>query len=325
MIPGVLNAFEEKLAAQGFGTLHAEAEITLLQVNVGKVCNQACKHCHVEAGPDRTESMTRETAEEVVAAVRRNAIATVDITGGAPELNPHFEYLVMESRAAGAHVMVRHNFTVQFTPGNGHLPEFFRDQGVEVIASLPYFLAQQTDAQRGRGVFEQSIAGMRRLNEVGYGRHGSGLALNLVYNPAGAFLPPNQSEIERDFRRELKTRHDLEFNHLYTITNMPIRRFLDFLRRTGNEARYMEKLITSFNPAAVEGVMCRTLLNVGWDGRLYDCDFNQMLDLPVGAGLPQTVAGLNMSLLAGRRIQTGNHCFGCTAGSGSSCGGAVAK
>ncbi len=319
------NSFDAMLTAHGLAELRAEEEIPLLQVNVGKVCNQACKHCHVEAGPHRTESMTRETAEQVIAAVRRNHLSVLDITGGAPELNPHFEYLVIEAQAAGAHVLVRHNFTVQFTPGKSRLPEFFREHGVEVIASLPYFLAQQTDAQRGKGVFEQSIAGMRRLNEVGYGIEGSGLTLNLVYNPVGAFLPPSQSEIEMDFKRELKARFDLYFNRLFTITNMPIRRFLDFLRRSGNYAQYMEKLVASFNAGTVAGVMCRSLVSVGWGGRLYDCDFNQMLELPVGDGLPQSIADLDMRALAGRRIRTGDHCFGCTAGSGSSCGGAVAS
>ena len=321
----VPSAFDEKLAAHNIQELRAGNEISVLQVNVGKLCNQACKHCHVEAGPNRTEIMTQETVEQVLDALRRFRIPTIDITGGAPELNPHFEYLVTQARQAGAHVLIRHNLTVQFTPGKHLLPEFFREQQAVVIASLPYFLAEQTDAQRGQGVFEQSLAAMRRLNEVGYGREDTGLTLNLVYNPAGAFLPPDQISIERDFKRELKTRYDLEFNHLYTITNMPIRRFLNYLHRSGNYEYYMEKLVNSFNPSAVPGLMCRSMINVGWDGKLYDCDFNQMLDLTVEGGLPQHIVDLDLARFEGRRIVTGNHCFGCTAGRGSSCGGEVAK
>jgi radical SAM/Cys-rich protein len=317
-------SFEDKLAAHGFSRLRS-LELLTLQVNVGKLCNQACKHCHVDAGPTRTEVMTRETADSVLDAVRRFRIPTVDITGGAPELNPNFERLVAQSHEAGARVMVRHNLTVQFVEGKERLPQFFREHRVEVIASLPYFLEQQTDAQRGLGVFDKSIAAMRRLNEVGYGHEASGLALNLVYNPVGAYLPPDQSSIERDFKRELFSRHGLRFNRLYTITNMPINRFLSYLRRSGNYERYMQKLVTSFNPATVEGLMCRTMVSVGWDGRLYDCDFNQMIEMPLADGMPRTIEDLDPARLTRRQISTGNHCYGCTAGAGSSCGGAVAK
>lgn len=318
-----IKDFDETLAAHGLGELRA-ARPTTLQVNVGKVCNQACKHCHVDAGPSRTESMSRETAEQVLDAVRRFHIATVDITGGAPELNPNFEHLVTQSRRAGAHVMVRHNLTVQFVEGKQRLPEFFRDNRVEVIASLPYFLAQQTDAQRGAGVFDKSITALRRLNESGYGMEGTGLLLNLVYNPVGAFLPPNQEGIERDFKREMRARYDIAFDRLYTITNMPISRFLDYLRRSGNYERYMQKLVASFNPATVSGLMCRDLISVGWDGRLFDCDFNQMIELRLADGAPRTIKDFDLAGLAGRRINTANHCYGCTAGAGSSCGGATA-
>jgi radical SAM/Cys-rich protein len=314
--------FDEKLAQHGID-LRADEVITL-QVNVGKLCNQACKHCHVDAGPSRTEMMTRKTAEEVITALRTFGIATLDITGGAPELNPSFRYLVIEAQVSGAHVMVRHNLTVMFEPGQEDLPEFFRAHSVEVVSSLPYFLEQQTDAQRGRGVFEKSIEALRRLNAAGYGK-GGGLLLNLVYNPVGAYLPPPQSAIEADFKRELLNRYGIIFDHLYTITNMPIKRFLDYLRRSGNEARYMRKLIEAFNPEAVDGLMCRSLISVDWTGRLYDCDFNQMLDLGVTPDLPQTVADFDPARLAKRRITTAAHCFGCTAGSGSSCGGAIAK
>lgn len=313
--------FDEKLAAHGLA-LRAGA-VETLQVNVGKLCNQACKHCHVDAGPKRTEIMSPETAEQIVAAVRRFHFPIVDITGGAPELNPSFRYLVKESRAAGAHVIVRHNLTVMFEPEQADLPDFFREHRVEVVSSLPYFLEQQTDAQRGHGVFVKSLEAMRRLNGVGYGLTQSGLVLNLVYNPTGAFLPPAEGSIEADFKRELAARYGVSFNRLYTITNMPIRRFLDYLRRTGNEERYMRKLVEAFNPQAVEGLMCRNLLSVDWTGRLYDCDFNQMLDLPIAAGLPRTISAYDPVKFSARPISTAAHCFGCTAGAGSSCGGVV--
>ncbi len=322
-------SFDETLDLHGLGELVA-VEISTLQVNVGKLCNQACKHCHVDAGPARTEIMTGETTQQIIEAIKRLGVSTLDITGGAPELNPNFEYLVGRARALGTNVLVRHNLTVQFVEGKQHLPEFFRDNAVEVIASLPYFLAQQTDAQRGQGVFDDSIRAIRRLNDVGYGKQDSGLTLNLVYNPVGAYLPPDQAGIERDFKRELAARYSVGFNHLYTITNMPISRFLSYLRRSGNYDRYMRKLVTGFNPATVESLMCRALISVGWDGRLYDCDFNQMLELPLSNGMPRTIAELNkledldLRKLAQRRIHTANHCFGCTAGAGSSCAGSVA-
>ncbi|HEV2800921.1 MAG TPA: arsenosugar biosynthesis radical SAM (seleno)protein ArsS [Pyrinomonadaceae bacterium] len=314
-------SFDERVRGAGL-ELRAGA-VETLQVNVGKLCNQACKHCHVDASPRRTEIMSEETAAQIIEAVSRHRIKTVDITGGAPELNPSFRRLVAGARAAGAHVIVRHNLTVMFEPGQEDLPDFFRAHALEVVSSLPYFLEQQTDAQRGGGVFAKSLAALRRLNAVGYGTPESGLLLNLVYNPVGAFLPPAQMAIEADFRRELQTRYGVSFNHLYTITNMPIRRFLDYLRRTGNEERYMRKLVEAFNPQAVAGLMCRTLVSVDWTGRLYDCDFNQMLDLGVAAHLPQTIADFDPRAFSGREIMTGAHCFGCTAGAGSSCGGSL--
>lgn len=320
------SVFGAKLESAGLGPLRA-APITTLQINVGKRCNQACKHCHVEAGPNRTEEMSRETAEQIVAALTRHPeIATLDITGGAPELNPHFEWLVTEARALGRHVMDRCNLTILFVPGKEHLAEFLAENRVEVVASLPYYLAQRTDAQRGTGVFEQSVAGLQRLNALGYGRPDTGLLLNLVYNPTGAFLPPEQGAIEAEYKRELLARHDIVFNHLYTITNMPISRFRHFLERSGNYARYMDKLAASFNPAAVENVMCRSLVSVGYEGTLYDCDFNQMLELPVtgeNCG-PRHIRDFDAYLLARRAIVVGDHCLGCTAGAGSSCGGTVA-
>jgi radical SAM/Cys-rich protein len=315
--------FDRTLAAHGL-ELRARA-VEVLQVNVGKLCNQACKHCHVDAGPRRQEVMSRETVGQVVEALREFRFRTLDITGGAPELNPSFRHLVGEASALGTHVIVRHNLTVMFEPGQGDLPEFFRAHRAEVVSSLPYFLEQQTDAQRGHGVFEKSVEALRRLNAAGYGVEGSGLVLNLVYNPVGAFLPPPQSSIEADFKRELRSRHGVSFNQLYTITNMPIKRFLDYLRRSGNEERYMRKLVEAFNPGAVEGLMCRNLVSVDWTGRLYDCDFNQMLELGVSPDLPQTISAFDPEKFAARPIATGPHCFGCTAGSGSSCGGAVLK
>jgi radical SAM/Cys-rich protein len=323
LLPDLSVDFDEKLAMSGIEL--RSARVDTLQVNVGKLCNQACKHCHVDAGPGRREIMTRETVEQVIEAIRKFSIATVDITGGAPELNPSFRYLVRESRSLGSHVIVRHNLTVMFESGQEDLPEFFREHSVEVISSLPYFLEQQTDAQRGRGVFGKSIEALRRLNAVGHGIEGSRLMLNLVYNPVGAFLPPKQESIEADFRRELLSRYDISFNHLFTITNMPIMRFLDYLRRSGNEERYMQKLVAAFNPATIDGLMCRNLVSVDWTGRLYDCDFNQMLDLGIAPELPQTIAEFDPKKFARRRIITARHCFGCTAGAGSSCGGAVAK
>jgi radical SAM/Cys-rich protein len=315
--------FDVRLAALGV-ELRA-SDITVLQVNVGKLCNQACKHCHVDAGPARTEIMSRETVDDCIDVLEKFRIPTVDITGGAPELNPSFRYLVTAVREMGLKVMVRHNLTVMHEPGQDDLPQFFAENKVEVVSSLPYFQEFETDAQRGRGVFNKSIEALRRLNAVGYGIPGRGLTLNLVYNPVGAFLPPSQSAIETDFKRELSGRYGVVFNSLFTITNMPIKRFLDFLRRSGNEERYMRKLVEAFNPATVEGLMCRNTVSVGWLGRLYDCDFNQMLELGVTSDAPQTITEFDPARLASRKIMTGSHCFGCTAGTGSSCGGAVAS
>ncbi|MDO8546698.1 MAG: arsenosugar biosynthesis radical SAM protein ArsS [Nitrospirales bacterium] len=316
-------AFDKTLAERGHTPLRA-LRIDTLQVNVGKLCNQTCTHCHVDAGPARTEIMTRETVDVVLDAVRRNPeICTVDITGGAPEMNPHFEYLVEQCRAMGRHVMDRCNLTVFFVRDKQHLPKFLADHQVEVIASLPCYLEENVDQQRGKGVYGRSIEALRLLNALGYGREGTGLALNLVYNPLGPKLPPPQADLEADYRDELAKRFGIRFNRLYTITNMPISRFLDDLHRSGQYEAYMETLITSFNPASVDGLMCRSLVNVNWDGRLSDCDFNQMLDLPVEGAAPQTIHEFDLARLARRRVVTGMHCYGCTAGAGSSCGGTI--
>jgi radical SAM/Cys-rich protein len=246
----------------------------------------------------------------------------VDITGGAPELNHNFRWLVTEARSLGRQVMDRCNLSVLLLPSQSDLTTFLAQHQVEVTASLPYFRAVQTNAQRGEGVFEKSIEGLQKLNTQGYGKSGSGLLLNLVHNPVGAFLPPKQEAIEAQFRKELQIKYGVEFNHLYTITNMPISRFLEFLLESGNYETYMERLANAFNPAAAAGVMCRYTLSVGWDGTLYDCDFNQMLDLPVTDG-PSHISRFDLAQLQRRRIVTRNHCYGCTAGAGSSCGGAV--
>ena len=297
--------------------------IDTLQVNVGKLCNQACKHCHVDASPKRTEIMRRETIEACLNVLGKYNIPTLDITGGAPELIPDFRYFVTEARKTGAKIIVRHNLTVMFEVGQTDLPEFFAENELEVVCSLPYFLQQQTDAQRGSGVFDKSIEALKKLNAVGYGIDKK-LVLNLVYNPTGAFLPPAQTAIEADFRRELKTRFDILFDNLYTITNMPIARFLDWLRRSRNEESYMTRLVNAFNPSTVSGLMCRNLISVDWLGNLYDCDFNQMLELPVAIENSQTIFDFDLEKLSKRQIVTANHCFGCTAGAGSSCGGTVA-
>ncbi len=317
-------AFDQTLATHGHETLRA-LRLDTIQVNVGKLCNQTCTHCHVDAGPTRTEIMTRETADVVLDVVRRYPeLRTVDITGGAPEMNPHFEYLVAQCRAMGRHVIDRCNLTVFFVRDKQHLPRFLADHQVEVIASLPCYLEENVDQQRGKGVYSRSIEALQQLNALGYGKEGIGLALNLVYNPLGSNLPPPQAELETDYRDELARRFGISFNRLYTITNMPINRFLDDLYRLGQYEAYMEKLITGFNPASVDGLMCRNLISVNWDGRLSDCDFNQMLDLPVEDAVPQTIHEFDLDLLARRRIVTGLHCYGCTAGAGSSCGGTLA-
>lgn len=319
---GACPPFEQQLQRAGLFPLHATG-MTVFQINVGKLCNQTCRHCHVDAGPDRTESMSRETAELCIMALAKTDIPTLDITGGAPELNPNFRWLVEQARALGRHVMDRCNLSILLIPSQSDLAEFLAAHRVEVVASLPYYRASQTDAQRGEGIFDKSMEALRLLNQLGYGQEGSGLLLNLVHNPVGAFLPPKQEAIEAQFRKELRTRHGVEFNHLYTITNMPISRFLQFLVESGNYDGYMERLVNAFNPAAAAGVMCRYTLSVSWDGLLYDCDFNQMLELPVGHGAPTHIRDFDPARLQHRQIVTRNHCYGCTAGSGSSCGGSV--
>jgi radical SAM/Cys-rich protein len=321
---GKFRPFDESLGSHGLDPLTSTG-IDALQINLGKMCNQTCKHCHVDAGPDRTEIMTRETMEHCLRALEATDIPTVDLTGGAPELNPHFRWLVEQIRALGRSVMDRCNLTILTLPRFRDLPEFLARHRVEVVASLPSYLPRGTNAQRGDGVFDDSITAIRLLNSLRYGVDGSGLVLNLVSNPTGAFLPPRQADIEADFRRELKSRYDIVFNHLYVITNMPMNRFLEFLMRTGQYDAYMNRLISAYNPAAAGAVMCRSTLSVGWDGTLYDCDFNQQLELPTASPLPRHIADFDADALSQRHIVTGLHCYGCTAGAGSSCGGEVAR
>lgn len=296
--------------------------LTTLQVNVGKVCNQACKHCHVDAGPARTESMDAATTALWLDLVRRHRFPIVDITGGAPELNPHFREMVTGARALGAHVMVRHNLTVMEEEGQHDLADFFAANDVEVVSSLPHYTAEATDRQRGAGVFEKSLRAMRALNAKGYGAGAANRRFGLVYNPVGAFLPGSQRDLERDYKHQLSSRHGVHFDQLYTITNMPIQRYKAWLERSGQLDSYQAKLESVFNPATLAGLMCRSMISLSWDGKLYDCDFNQMLDLRV-LSESSTLSTFDREALEARVIATGDHCFGCTAGAGSSCGGAI--
>lgn len=318
-----LIAFEEKLK---------ESEITLvrkklktLQINIGKVCNLACLHCHVESGPLRTENMQEETALRLIHLIHQSKdIQTVDLTGGAPELNPYFRLVVENARQANKEVIVRSNITVLFEKGQEETAEFFQKQKVRVIASLPCYSLANVEKQRGKGVFDKSIRGLKILNELGFGKGSSELSLDLVFNPIGATLPPNQNKLEVDYKRELKTLFDIDFNKLYTITNMPIKRFLNDLSRQGKWETYMELLVNNFNPHTLDEVMCRSLISVSFDGKLYDCDFNQMLEMPI-RGNKKTIWDIeNFDLfLENMKIATANHCYACTAGAGSSCGGAL--
>lgn len=322
--------FEETLASHQLG-LKPDAPTTL-QVNITKLCNQACVHCHVDSSPRRKEMMSDEVMAQCIHILQNNpSITHLDITGGAPELHPKFRYLVEQTRALGRTVMVRHNLTVTLDPhpqtkeSMEYLPEYFRDQGVEVVSSLPYYQEFFTDKQRGSGVFQKSIESLRRLNKVGYGAEGSGLVINLVYNPAGAFLPAPQADLERDYKRELKDRFGITFNNLFAITNMPIHRFRFQLKKAGGYDAYMHKLLNAFNPDAARGIMCRNVISVSHDGFLFDCDFNQMLGMHIGDEKKATVFDFDAASLCNRKIKTAEHCYGCTAGAGSSCGGNTAS
>lgn len=322
---GTLPVFREKLADQNLFPLQP-THLEIFQVNVGYMCNQTCKHCHVDAGPDRKEIMTRETMQQCIDLVKKHQFPTVDITGGAPEMNPDFRWFVTELRKAGAkEIIVRCNLTIILAnPKFNDLPDFFAENNIRVVSSLPYYKADKTDRQRGEGVFSKSMQALQSLNARGYGKENSGLILDLVYNPAGAFLPGAQSQLENDFKRELKSMFNIEFNNLLCITNIPVSRFLDYLVESGNYEEYMEKLVAAFNPAAVSGVMCRNTISVRWDGYLYDCDFNQMLDLKTEKRVGQHLNEFDLDKLNHRNIVISQHCYGCTAGAGSSCQGTTA-
>lgn len=318
-----LVPFQQNLENSGLFPLRPTV-LEVFQVNIGKMCNQVCKHCHVDAGPDRKEIMTRETMQQCLNALADNpSIRIVDITGGAPELNPDFRWFVENIKALGRHVIVRCNLTIILANKRFYdLPDFFKFHNVEVVSSLPFYTKDRTDRQRGNGVFEDSIQALQMLNAVGYGIPGTNLTLNLVYNPAGAFLPPDQVVLEKEFKMALAKDFGIQFSNLFTITNLPISRYLDYLLRSGNYEKYMEKLINAFNPAAAANVMCRSTISIGWNGYLYDCDFNQMLELKVSSG-GKHISHFNTLELNSREIVVSQHCYGCTAGAGSSCGGAV--
>ncbi len=315
--------FSERIAQIGYPTLKP-VPVEIFQINIGKLCNQTCAHCHVDAGPDRKEeNMDRETLEQCLAIIKKYKIPKVDITGGAPEMNAHFRWFVEECTAAGAEVMDRCNLTIlRANPKYHDLPDFFKKNKVHVVSSLPYFSKSRTDNQRGDGVFEDSIKALQMLNEVGYGIEGTGLKLDLVYNPAGAFLPGSQESLELEFKKQLKRKYNIEFNSLFAITNLPIARFLEYLIDSNNYESYMQELVAAFNPSTVEGLMCRNTLSISWDGYIHDCDFNQMLELKSDVRGTH-ISDLNMADLMARDIKLSQHCYGCTAGAGSSCGGEI--
>lgn len=317
-----MNRFSDRLASEGL--ILRRTRPTVLQVNVGKLCNLTCVHCHVNAGPARKEIMTRETIDRVIDWFAKTEIGTVDITGGAPEMIPDFRYFIDRVKALqpARHVIDRCNLTILLDPAHNDLAEFLAARKVEIIASMPCYSAENVNAQRGEGVFEASIEALQLLNSLGYGINDD-LPLHLVYNPVGAFLPGPQGELEADYKRELKNHFGIVFNHLYTITNLPIARFASYLRHTQKLDAYMELLIGAFNPGTIDGLMCRETISVGWRGEVYDCDFNQQLDLQWENGRRLFLWDIDPEKIDNREIITGDHCFGCTAGAGSSCGGAL--
>lgn len=299
--------------------------IDTLQVNLGRYCNLACIHCHVESGPTRTEMMNREMVDAVLRFLASSNISALDITGGAPELNANFDYLVESAVGLGRHVMDRCNLTVIFEPGKDYLPEFFKKHQVELVCSLPCYSQENVDKQRGKGTFDSSIRALQRLNDIGYGQADGNLILNLVYNPVGPHLPPPQEKLEQDYKRILVENFGIAFNHLYCLTNMPITRYATHLKLRGEYDCYLELLANNFNGATLDQVMCRNLISVGWEGLIYDCDFNQMLNLPIRdrAGKPLHISSLSIEQVRNHAITVGNHCYACTAGAGSSCGGTL--
>lgn len=297
--------------------------VEILQVNLGKLCNMTCAHCHVDAGPDRREIMSHETVQACLNVLQKHHnLRTLDLTGGAPEMNPHFREFIGQARQLECHIIDRCNLTILLAPGFRDMPQFLADHEVEIVASLPCYLEQNTDSQRGDGAYVKSIEALKQLNNLGYGQPNSPLVLTLVYNPIGPNLPANQAELESAYRRELSERFGIQFTRLFTITNMPISRFLDHLVEVGEYEQYMEMLISAFNPAAIDGLMCRNTISVGWDGTLYDCDFNQMLEIGI-AEAPHHIEAFDFTRLSKRPIVTDQHCYGCTAGAGSGCQGAI--
>ncbi|MBL1174858.1 MAG: radical SAM/Cys-rich domain protein [Pantanalinema sp. GBBB05] len=319
--------FQTTLATHHWQLLQP-AELEIFQINLGKLCNMTCRHCHVDAGPDRTqEVMSRDTIEACLRALDQTSAHTVDLTGGAPELNPHFRYLVDQCVVRGKRVIDRCNLTVLLLPSMQDLPEWLAERGVEIVCSLPHYRQRNTDAQRGDGTFEKSITALQRLNEVGYGQGDPKRQLTLVSNPVGAFLSSHQASLEQEWKAGLRKHHGIGFDRLITLNNMPISRYLEWLEQSGNLQAYMQRLVNAFNPATIAGLMCRNTLSISWDGRLFDCDFNQMLDLECqpDRSTPMHIQEFNYQRLKHRQIVTGRHCFGCTAGAGSSCGGAIAE
>jgi radical SAM/Cys-rich protein len=321
-LPG--PTFAARLVKEGIDVLR-RSRLDTLQINVGRVCNQTCAHCHVDAGPDRRESLSAQVAEQVISFLARSQVSTLDITGGAPEMNPNFRMLVQQASGLGKQIIDRCNLTILLANGFTDLPEFLATHQVRIVASLPCYLEQNCDAQRGDGVFEKSIEALLRLNRLGYGQTNSGLTIDLVYNPTGYGLPPNQLTLEHAYREQLFSKYNITFNNLFTITNMPVSRFLDSLLKAGKFEQYMEKLISSFNPQTIEQLMCLGLVSIDWQGYLYDCDFNQMLDLPIlhSNNRKLHIGELTDQEIVNRSIRIANHCYGCTAGCGSSCSGSL--
>jgi radical SAM/Cys-rich protein len=324
LFQGELPTFKSKTTQFGEPVMRPN-DLEILQINMGYMCNQVCKHCHVDAGPDRNEIMSQSHLQKCLDILQKQNIPTVDLTGGAPEMNPNFRWFVEEAYKVGVEeIIVRSNLTIILANKKfKDLPKFFKKYKVHLVSSLPFYEKKRTDAQRGEGVFDKSIQALKMLNEVGYGKAGSALQLDLVYNPVGAFLPGNQAELEAEYKRKLKADFDIDFNALFTITNLPISRFLDYLLASDNYEDYMEKLVEAFNPAALDGLMCKNTLSVDWDGYLYDCDFNQMLALKVDAPKSQHIDNFDLNALSQREIITNQHCYGCTAGAGSSCQGSL--
>lgn len=321
-LPDSLPSFQSTIVKNKV-RIQRQKDIKVFQVNIGKKCDLACHHCHVEAGPKRPENMTADTAERLLHVLENSpSIQIVDITGGAPELNPNFRHVAKEARRMGKTVYDRCNLTVLFEPNQEDTAQFLADNGITIVASLPCYEPENVDSQRGKGVFDKSMKGLKILNDLGYGKEGSGLELHLVYNPVGAHLPPAQATLEQDYRKRLKDSLDISFNQLFTITNMPIKRYVHYLKREGVFDDYMELLVNNFNIQAAENVMCTDMLSISWDGYIYDCDFNQMLDIPINRKVLSIWDIDDVSTLP-TSIAFDNHCYGCTAGSGSSCGGAL--